>query len=140
MTEDFTSAAFRHFFDACLLSAQKRPDNAGYLAGYAIECSLKALLSAGGIVHPRRYQHDLATLGGSALDLAILLAPSLRHYRSEVIEAVLQASREWSSEWRYSPTGSVPPELAQRLTAAAEQALKFCLVPMILDGWKEPPR
>ena len=44
MSENFISAAARHSFDADLLIENKRLDNAGYLAGYAVECSLKAII------------------------------------------------------------------------------------------------
>ena len=48
MMENFGSAAARHWEDAQRLHVIGRADNSAYLAGYAIECSLKVLIEITG--------------------------------------------------------------------------------------------
>ena len=45
MSEDYPSAAKRHLEDSRTLLDAQRWDNSAYLAGYVIECSLKALIT-----------------------------------------------------------------------------------------------
>ena len=79
MSDAFASAAARHWRDAQLLFDCDRFDNAAYLAGYAVECSLKVLLQVGTLA-PRAFGHELDRLSGDALFLACLLTPSVRRY------------------------------------------------------------
>jgi HEPN domain-containing protein len=46
--EDYGSAARRHLHDARTLLIAERFDNAAYLAGYVVECSMKKLLEIHG--------------------------------------------------------------------------------------------
>ncbi|MCD6327601.1 HEPN domain-containing protein, partial [bacterium] len=101
MNDDFASATARHYCDSQLLLAEQRFDNAAYLAGYAVECGLKALIMHGG-GQPRAYSHELSTLGGKALDLAVLLSPALRHYHINIIGEMLRACDGWKPELRYT--------------------------------------
>ena len=137
MTEDYFSAAARHYVDSELLLANKRFDNAGYLAGYTVECCFKAIILHGSRRHPRQYGHDLTALGGVALDLALLLSPSQRRYRSDMISEILQAVGDWDPQWRYSRTGSIPTERAKDLIGTAEKAFRNLIIPLVLDGWGE---
>lgn len=41
LAEDYESAAARHYEDANRLRGLSRPDNAGYLVGFAAECAIK---------------------------------------------------------------------------------------------------
>ena len=41
--DDHPEAAHKHLLDAGVLLAQRRPDGAGYLSGYVVECALKSL-------------------------------------------------------------------------------------------------
>ena len=63
LPHDFSSAAARHWDDAMSLIQANRFDNAGYLAGYVVECSLKCLVEMSGAA-PKPFQHELATLSG----------------------------------------------------------------------------
>ena len=72
----FAHAAGRHLTDAQTLVAQNRLDNAMYLAGYVVECSLKALVSHHlGRAAAQQYGHDLAALQGRALQQLRVLVP-----------------------------------------------------------------
>jgi len=63
----FAQAAGRHLADSETLAAGSRLDNAVYLAGYVVECSLKAVISHHSSVRDaRQYGHDLAALQGQA--------------------------------------------------------------------------
>ena len=140
MNEDFASAAARHYCDSELLLAKQRLDNAAYLAGYAVECGLKALiLHAGG--HPRAaYSHNLSALAGKALELAVLLSPAMRRYYIDTIDEMLDASRDWDPALRYAASGQTAPAKAKDLGRAARMSFERILIPMILDGRIEIPR
>ena len=133
MNEDFGSAAARHYCDAELLLAEQRFDNAAYLAGYAVECGLKALILHGG-GQPREYSHELRTLGGKALDLAVLLSPRMRRYHIDVIDVMLEACHEWKPGLRYARTGEIPLIKAEEFGRAARMSFERLLIPMVLDG------
>ena len=137
MEEDFISAAVRHFDDSEHLLNESRIDNAGYLAGYVVECSLKAVIMCGSGPHPRQYGHDLALLGREALDLALLLSPSLRCYRPETIDEITQGSRNWQPSWRYAATGDLTQQKAQEIIESGKKAFEQLIIPIVLDGWKE---
>ena len=44
MADNYPEAAWKHVTDSEALLAAKRYDGAGYLAGYAVECTLKTLI------------------------------------------------------------------------------------------------
>ncbi|MEK7728059.1 MAG: hypothetical protein AAB354_06555 [candidate division KSB1 bacterium] len=140
MADNFLSAAARHYVDSGLLLASRRIDNAGYLAGYTVECSLKAIILHGSGRNPKTYGHELSTLGGLALDLALLLSPSWRRYRPKSITEILAVFGDWNPEWRYSTTGELLEEKANDLVMTAEKAFKEILIPLVLDGWEEIPQ
>lgn len=137
MEEDFVSAAARHLDDSEHLLSESRVDNAGYLAGYVVECSIKAVIMCGGGPHPKQYGHDLALLGREALDLALLLSPSLRCYRPETIDEITQGSGDWQPSWRYAATGDLTQQKAQEIVESGKKAFEQLIIPIVLDGWKE---
>ena len=139
MNEDFGSAVARHYCDAELLLTARRFDNAAYLAGYAVECSLKALISCSG-GHPKAYSHELSTLAGKALDLAVLLSPAMRRYHIDVIDVMLRACDGWKPELRYTKTGNTSDAKAKEFSRAARMSFEWLLIPMILDGRIENPK
>ncbi len=140
MDEDYVSAAARHFVDSEHLLSESRADNAGYLAGYVVECSLKAVMMSGGGPHPRQYGHDLALLGREALDLALLLSPSLRYYRPETIDEIIQDTKDWRPSWRYAATGDLSQQKAHQMVESGKKAFEQLVVPIVLDGWDEVPK
>jgi HEPN domain-containing protein len=129
----YGSAAARHWEDALLLLRNDRFDNAGYLSGYVVECSLKALIEASGDA-ARRYHHELGTLSGDALFLACLIAPALRRYQLPASADFTKMVAEWAPERRYCPSGDLPAATAQRWIEVAERIYRAVVVKMILDG------
>jgi len=139
VNDDFVSASVRHAMDSRHLLEAGRQDNADYLAGYAVECALKAVIDLGG-GRPQAYGHDLIALSGTALDLAVLLCPGLRRYRSDRIPAIDVAAATWNPSLRYSRTGSLTHAQANQLVDAAREAFEGLVIPLILDGRTEVPR
>ena len=139
MSDDFGSAVSRHYYDAELLLTGRRFDNAAYLAGYAVECGLKALILHGG-GQPKKYGHDLPTMASKALALAVLLSPAMRRYYIDVMDVMLRACKGWKPELRYSKTGDISHAKAKEFIQAARISFERLLIPMILDGRVEIPR
>jgi hypothetical protein len=140
MADDFASAALRHESDARHLLAHSRLDNAGYLAGYGVECSFKLLVERFGGPAPAALGHDLAALGGRALDLAALLSPGTRRYRVDDHPDVQYATRSWAVGQRYASTGTRVQADAARLVAAASAAVREIVMRLVLDGLVPLPR
>lgn len=136
MNEAFASAAKRHWEDAQTLFLADRLDNAAYLSGYAVECSLKVLVEAAG-ADPKHLGHELATLAGDALLLACLVAPTIRRYsvpQSANFDGLKQC---WNTEMRYSFTGQISRQQAQACLRAAEESYCAIVVESVLDGWSK---
>lgn len=139
MSEDFVSAAARHVVDSELLLSHGRADNCAYLSGYAVECSLKAVIAAAGAT-PKSYGHELVIMGRQGLELAILISPAIRRYRPGTVERILDLSKDWETVWRYQETGSVSRQQAESLVENARRAFEELVVPLVLDGREEVPR
>jgi hypothetical protein len=83
--EDYPDAARKNFTDAQALMAVHRYDGAAYLAGYVVECTLKALIQVDMAQNApvRKFRHDLNKLSTEAQRLANLpssrTAPFLPH-------------------------------------------------------------
>jgi HEPN domain-containing protein len=140
MAEDYASAAFRHDSDANFLLGHGRLDNAGYLAGYVVECCLKALIACGEGPGSRALGHDLTSLAGQALTLAALLSPGLSRYDVTDDLDVRHVLAAWHPDCRYDATGLTTREEAERRLRAARASKERVLLPLILDGVLEVPR
>jgi HEPN domain-containing protein len=120
--------------DSEILAARSRWDNAVYLAGYVVECSLKAVIAHYlGLPAAQRYRHDLSALQGPALQHLCALVPQahLRLPASRTQGTVLDeghperrywASRRWTQ---------------QEVEAALKRTSKIyhdTVVAMVLDG------
>lgn len=136
--EDYFSAGLRHLRDSRSL-AEQASDNAGYLAGYVIECSLKRVLALYGHAG-RAFDHDIKNLQGRALALAALLAPGAARYRIDDIPGLEQACADWSPELRYQRSGTLGSERSQRLVEVAHALHEQILIPLMLDGVEDGPR
>jgi len=131
--EDFLSASVRHYNDSTHLYAKGRLDNAAYLAGYVVECGLKAVLQVYG--HGvRAYGHNIAALHGPALDLAMVLSPGSSRYRSDRITSLGFDLAVWKPEMRYHRTGVLAQADAERIMKAAREAFDSVVTEMILDN------
>jgi HEPN domain-containing protein len=130
--ENFYSATSRHWDNSAFLSEHGRHQEAAYLAGYAAECALKALIEKGGLAG-RPFGHSLADLSGDGLELALLLSPLLRRY--EVTRVISTAGlSQWRETHRYEETGFLPDADFQRIVAEAHEVAQMILVGFTLDG------
>ncbi len=132
--EAFESAARRPFEDAGLLLSNNSADNAGYLAGYVVECSLKLLLVQSAKLTPKSLGHDLLALSGDALRLAVLIAPFVGRYAVPASADLEDMAEHWSPEIRYAPTGHIRREAAEKWLRAAEAMYESLVVTITLDG------
>lgn len=136
MSDAYVSAAARHWEAAQKLLLDNRFDNAAYLAGYAVECSLKVLVQAAGTI-PKRLGHELAALSGDALLLACLMTPSVRCYLVPQSADFDDLVKHWTPEMRYWATGEVTCATAETWLRAAEQTYRAIVIEAVLDGWSE---
>ena len=136
MSEAFVSAAARHWEDAQTLFMENRFDNAAYLAGYAVECSLKVLVQAAGTT-PKSLGHELKALSGDALLVACLMTPSVRRYHIPQSADFDDLVKRWTPEMRYQATGEVSRTTAETWLRAAEQTYRAIVIEAVLDGWSE---
>jgi hypothetical protein len=134
MDEDYCSAALRHHRDATFLSEQGRLDNAAYLAGYVVECSLKLAIACGERLGGRSLGHDLPNIAGPALVLATVLAPGIQRYQVECEGDVDHVLRFWKPELRYTASGQVTQEELAKLIQGGRVCLNRIVLPLILDG------
>jgi HEPN domain-containing protein len=128
---DFAVAATRHLRDASFLLESGRSDNAFYLCGYIVECSLKAVAGWSGLP-PEAFGHQLMKLEGNALDLAMAIAPATARYRPPVA-SVHAVSSSWSTNYRYYENG-VSATQATELLKEAQKVWETCIGEMFLDG------
>jgi hypothetical protein len=132
MPVDFRSASSRHWDNSRFLADNNRWQEAAYLAGYAAECALKALVEQGGLLG-RSFSHDLAKLSDDGVAMALLLNPLLRRYPVEPIAANLPGLSTWSETHRYEATGFLPESDLQQIVAAANHMAELILTGLILD-------
>jgi Uncharacterized conserved protein related to C-terminal domain of eukaryotic chaperone, SACSIN len=119
MSEKYPEAAKRHLEDSKVLLDHSRWDDSAYLAGYVIECSLKAIIttpySPDG-VNVYQIGHDLQTLAGQ---LARMAASSKGGFRRSIsginildIQKQLSSSFPWKETLRYETSGYIDSEAA----------------------------
>lgn len=131
MPVDFGSAATRHLRTASgLLDAGER-DEAAYLGGYAVECSLKAVAAYSGLPGAM-WGHRLAELRDEALDLAVALAAVTSRYRPPAAE-VQRVRDRWSEGHRYDRTGD-HFVVAEAIVGGAGRVWGATVGAMFLDG------
>jgi len=117
---------------AALALVRGHSDAAGYLAGYVVECSLKAIVGAAG-GSAQLYQHNLAKLSGAGLQLAHHVS-HLQRYIMPPGPAVDDLVQHWRSDLRYREPGAVPPQVARRWVGAAARVYHSLVQKAILDG------
>lgn len=133
-TENFISAARKHYNDAAVLHGAGRHDNCAYLSGYVIECALKCMIETSSALNPRSFGHDVSALSTKAALLAALLSPGR-------ILITLPASQEyhdllttWRPEERYHAEHATLDTISNSRLTAAKEAIQSIVVPMILNG------
>lgn len=131
--EDYLSASIRHYNDSERLYDTGRLDNAAYLAGYVVECGLKAILQVYGH-SAKAYGHNITALHGPVLDLATLLSPGSSRYRSDRIQNLGRDMATWKPEMRYCRTGMMAQADAKKIMKAATDVFDSVVVKIILDN------
>jgi hypothetical protein len=130
MTEDYASAARRHFLDGRILRSKGRIPNSDQLFGFAVECALKSVLvclpgcASGGALQLKYREHVDALWG--------LVPLQGIQKRSKSLFVVLRSLREpfddWSTSQRYESDRAVDAVAAERHFCVAKRvcgALEF---------------
>jgi len=122
--KELQALAEKRLKDAQVLYRNGRFDGAYYLAGYVVECALKACIAKKTKRHDfppdkklieKIYTHDLSKL----LDTAGL-APSLEHefHNDPALEAKWGIVRDWSERSRYETHGREGPKKSHDMLEA----------------------
>lgn len=134
MADNYPEAAWKHVIDSEALLSVKRYDGAGYLAGYAVECTLKTLIwveSGGG----GGGGHNLNALTSRALSLLSLpaqrTAPYVKHPNITSLQYGLAG---WRETIRYEAQGFVSQTDSEAWVAEAKRLCDEVIIPMKLDG------
>ncbi|MDE0449348.1 MAG: HEPN domain-containing protein [Spirochaetaceae bacterium] len=131
--DDYPEAAGKHLKDAGVLMTGSRPDGAAYLAGYVVECALKALIQ----VQTGRglRSHDLAGIRRSLGAIAAQAGPQTqRHFATAA--ALLSNARilSWNPEMRYRAGGRVTSTVAGSWLQEAGAVYSRVIGGLRLDG------
>lgn len=133
---DFQGLSDLRLQEASALLGAGFPEGAYYLAGYAVECALKACIAKKTLLHDfpekgagKYYSHDLEALLGFAglrteLDAAIQANPALKTQWIVVLN--------WSEESRYD-RGKTDREVSDLLSAIDNQT--GGLLPWLRQRW-----
>ena len=103
--DDYPDAALKHLQDAGALQGVDRHDGCSYLAGYVVECSLKAVLQVerGTSSVPKgRRGHDLRSLRSQVAGISRMAGARTSKYVTRAVLALQGASiHKWSPGMRY---------------------------------------
>jgi HEPN domain-containing protein len=133
VADNYPEAARKHVHDSEALLNVKRYDGAGYLAGYAVECTLKTLIfvetrgGGGG--------HDLSRLSARALQLLILSSKNTASYvKLPGITSLSYGPAGWRETLRYEPEGTVSQTDSESWVSEARRLHDEVIIPMKKDG------
>lgn len=130
MSEDYGSAAQRHWHDASFLHAHNRIDNADHLVGFAVECAIKFAIDRAGQLNRRQNRpptllddkktqlRHVNQLWQEAKLFSFLPAPLF----AELGRAELPFS-DWDANQRYQITGAIAPDCVMAHMDAARRVL-----------------
>jgi len=133
MADNYPHAARKHVFDSEALLAAGRYDGAGYLAGYAVECTLKTLI----LVETGKQEkhHRLNELSATALSLASTPGQKTAKYLSgPTITSLVYGSPGWFETLRYMEEGAVSQADSTAWVTEARRLHDTVILPMTLDG------
>jgi hypothetical protein len=132
--DDFPGAASKHVLDGEALLAANRFDGAGYLAGYAVECTIKTLVQVEGAANLG--VHNLGDLSCKALRLAALPSQRTARYLTNPNLTTLAYGDPpaWKETLRYQPDGYVGEACAKAWVAEARRLYDEVIVQMKLNG------
>jgi len=124
--QDYPDAALKHCDDARHLVSGGRPDGAAYLAGYAVECTLKTLIQVetGGAAPVMQWRHHLSNLSTEALRLAAQPTNrTARYFTSPTLTTLGYGNPPtgWKEYLRYFPVGTIPVPTAEAWVEEAER-------------------
>lgn len=131
MNYDYGSAASRHLRTARHLLSDNRWDNAGYLAGYAAECGVKAAIEKAGIL----LKQHVNEISSDKLVLAADLSLAARRFPLDLDSDWSHLQANWSTELRYSKTGTLDEADASQLVECANVVFENTVGAMVLDGF-----
>lgn len=130
--DDFPGAASKHVEDSEALLAVSRFDGAGYLAGYAVECTIKTVAQVEG---KGLRGHDLGKLSREALRLAALPGRTARYLTHPSITTLAYGDPPgWMETIRYQAAGFVSEKDALAWVAEARRLHDEVIVQMRLNG------
>lgn len=131
--DDYPGAASKHVLDSEALLAAGRFDGAGYLAGYAVECTIKTVAGVEG--RPAR-GHNLGELSRAALKLAAQPSSRTANYLKHPNLTTLGYGDLpcWKETIRYQPDGFIDKTTASQWIAEARRLHDEVIVRMRLDG------
>lgn len=130
--DDHPEAAGKHLQDAAVLLAAARPDGAGYLSGYVVECSLKSIyqLQTGSPLEG----HNLSTLHRQVQVVAMVAGAKTAKYLGPVTAGILGSPvSAWRPGMRYSVPSMTVAHAGSWLQAAS-QVFTETIAQMRLDG------
>lgn len=139
--DDHPEAARKHLNDATALDRNGRPDGASYLAGYVVECSLKAAIllekEASGVISPQWRGpggHDLAKLVSELSTASAVAGPRTARYLTPAVTSLSSAAiAAWTPNMRYRAP-SMPGPDAARWLSEARLVYQATVEQMFLDG------
>jgi hypothetical protein len=131
--DDYPGAASKHVLDSEALLAANRFDGAGYLAGYAVECTIKTVAQVEG---RRLSGHNLGELSRDALVLVALPSGRTARYLTNPGFTILRYGDPpgWRHTIRYQAAGFVNQTDAVAWVAEARRLHDEVIVQMKLNG------
>ena len=133
MADNYPAATRKHVLDSEALLSANRYDGAGYLAGYAVECTLKTLI----LVETRKGGggHDLNSLSAQALRLAGLPTQKTAAYvKGPMITWLLYGPAGWRETLRYEAEGTVGRADCEAWVSEARRLHDAVIIPMKWTG------
>lgn len=134
--DDHPDAAGKHFEDADALLSSNRYDGAAYLAGYAVECTMKTIA----LLEKKRLSgHDLNSLSASALTFASLPgAATAKYARAAATSLKYGLPAGWQETLRYRSPGEIARPTAEAWVREAGRLITEVVTKMRLDGLIKP--
>lgn len=133
MADNYPEAARKHVLDSEALLGARRYDGAGYLAGYAVECTLKTLIWVE--TREKGSSHDLNSLSARALQLAGQPAQKTAAYvKGPPVTSLRYGPPGWRETLRHEPEGTVARTDCEAWVAEARRLHDTIIIPMKLDG------
>lgn len=130
--DDYPRAACKLLADALVLKARHRYDGAVYLAGYVVECSLKALIKLE--VGQVKRTHDLAKLHDTVARLVSEADVRTARFAEPLADVLRNAGIiAWDPQMRYcAPTADA--DQADQWTTEARHVYSVVVGGLVMDG------